>query len=139
MVEPGRYKIVNAQGGTVVDLNTSNNWNIHACAAHGGDNQHWDIEQTDDGHFHIKNAESGGYLAIVDGAPGDGVDAVHWEDPFAWAIWPDENDDSVWRIGVPDSPFHLDLTNHGDSADGTPIQVWGAWEGRNQCWIFEAV
>ncbi|KAH6911019.1 ricin B lectin domain-containing protein [Coprinopsis sp. MPI-PUGE-AT-0042] len=138
MPESGqRYKIINVQGETAVDLNTSNNWNIHGCEFHGGDNQLWDFHQQEDGNWHIQNAETGGFLAIIDGAAGDDVDAVHWGDPFAWAVFQDEQDDSVWRIGVPDSHYHLDLNDNGNSEPGTPIKVWGAWEGRNQCWRIE--
>lgn len=39
-------------------------------------------------------------------------------------------------IQVPGTPFNLDLSNHGDSTPGTPVELWGKWQGANQTWIF---
>ncbi|KAG2003350.1 hypothetical protein CC2G_003959 [Coprinopsis cinerea AmutBmut pab1-1] len=136
-MEPGRYRVINVKGGTALDLDINNNSTVHGWAFHGGDNQLWDFEHIGDNIWTICNANTGGYLAIVNGIAGDGVKAVSWADPFEWAVWPDENDGSVWRIGVPDTAFHLDLSDHGNSADGTAVQVWNASDGRNQCWVVE--
>ncbi|KAH6911012.1 ricin B lectin domain-containing protein [Coprinopsis sp. MPI-PUGE-AT-0042] len=139
MVQSGhRYKIVNVKGGTVVDLNTSNNKSIHAVPFHGGFNQLWDFHRLEDGNWIIQNAETGGFLAVANGKAGDNVDAIHRQDgAFSWNVFKDETDQSVWRIAAANSAFHLDLSNHGDSKPGTPVKVWGAWEGRNQCWRLE--
>ncbi|KAH6896174.1 hypothetical protein BKA70DRAFT_1232074 [Coprinopsis sp. MPI-PUGE-AT-0042] len=88
----------------------------------------------------IQNAETGGFLAVANGKAGDNVDAIHRQDgAFSWNVFKDETDQSVWRIAAANSAFHLDLSNHGDSKPGTPVKVWGAWEGRNQCWRLEEV
>lgn len=41
------------------------------------------------------------------------------------------------RICLPDTVFNIDLTNYGDSAGGTAVEIWGRWEAQNQCWRFE--
>jgi hypothetical protein len=41
------------------------------------------------------------------------------------------------RICIPDTVFNVDLSNHGDAKGGTPVELWGRWEGTNQTWKFE--
>ncbi|KAH6902723.1 hypothetical protein BKA70DRAFT_1228464 [Coprinopsis sp. MPI-PUGE-AT-0042] len=145
MVQSGhRYKIVNLKGGTVVDLNTSNNKSIHAVPFHGGFNQLVRVMHTpraspqqsslmhrlEDGNWIIQNAETGGFLAVANGKAGDNVGAIHRQDgAFSWNVFKDETDQSGWRIAAAHSAFHLDLSNHGDSKPGTPVKVWGASGG----------
>ena len=40
-------------------------------------------------------------------------------------------------IQVPDTPFNVDLSNHGDATPGTPVELWGKWQGVNQTWKFQ--
>ena len=40
-------------------------------------------------------------------------------------------------ICVPNTKQNVDLTNYGNAAPGTPVAIWGRWEGTNQTWRFE--
>ncbi|RXW18262.1 hypothetical protein EST38_g7591 [Candolleomyces aberdarensis] len=135
-VERGRrYRIVNAKSGTVVDLSAKNGVSIAGWNFHGGQNQIWEASE-EGGFWHFKNVSTGKYLALENNNFRDGLKAVGSDNRYNWHIWPDQKDASVLRICVPNTVFNLDLSNHGDSAGGTPIEIWGRWEGRNQCWSF---
>ncbi|EAU81467.1 hypothetical protein CC1G_05297 [Coprinopsis cinerea okayama7 len=134
----GKYKIANVKGGTVVDLDV-NQSKVHAWQYHGNNNQHWEINYQGGNTYSIRNVQTGGYLAVERGTAGEGSNVVVWKDAFMWAIWRDEKDRTVWRIGAPRTPFHLDLSNHGNSSNGNPIKTYGAWDGRNQCWFIEQI
>jgi hypothetical protein len=43
------------------------------------------------------------------------------------------------RIFVPDTEYCVDLSDHGNAADGTIITLWAAWDCGNQAWHFETV
>ncbi|RXW19130.1 hypothetical protein EST38_g6727 [Candolleomyces aberdarensis] len=131
-----RYRIVNAKGGTVIDLSASDGESVVGWDFHGGDNQIWEADSSEDGTWHFKNAANGRYLAIAQ-EPGDGVKVVGSDEPFGWHIWPDEQDASTLRICLPNTVFNIDLSNHGDSTPGTSVEIWGRWEGVNQTWRFE--
>lgn len=38
------------------------------------------------------------------------------------------------RFFIPDTNYNADLADHGNSADKTPVTLWGAWSGQNQVW-----
>jgi len=42
-------------------------------------------------------------------------------------------------IFVHDSKLNVDLSDHGNPTPGTPVTIWGKWEGENQVWRFEQV
>ncbi|KAJ2917819.1 hypothetical protein MD484_g2584, partial [Candolleomyces efflorescens] len=132
-VEAGqRYKIVNAKSGTVIDLSGHDGVSVSGWDDHGGDNQIWEAH-TDGSTWHFRNAANGRYLAIEQ-EPGDAVKVIGSDEPFGWHIWPDEQDPSTLRICLPDTVFNIDLSNHGDATPGTPVEIWGRWEGVNQTW-----
>ena len=46
--------------------------------------------------------------------------------------------DRLDRLFVPNTNFNLDLSKSGDPTPGTPVTLWGKWEGgTNQTWRFE--
>lgn len=32
---------------------------------------------------------------------------------------------------------NVDLTDYGNGTPGTPVAIWGRWDGENQTWRFE--
>jgi hypothetical protein len=38
------------------------------------------------------------------------------------------------RILAHDTPFSVDLSDHGNSTEGTKVELWGRWQGANQIW-----
>ncbi|TEB25738.1 carbohydrate-binding module family 13 protein, partial [Coprinellus micaceus] len=149
VVERGqRYKIVNAKSGTVLDLSSHpppsstytalttclslvNGWNFH-----GRDNQIWEASE-EHGFWHFKNVASGKYLAPKSTQYKDGIKVIASDTRFNWHIWPDKKNPNTLRICIPDTVFNVDLSNHGDAKGGTPVELWGRWEGTNQTWKFE--
>lgn len=133
----GIYRLVNAKAGNVVDLSGGDNTSIIGYDWHGGDNQKWRFEKLHDGPgWVIQNVGTGKFLSLTTNAQ-DGGQVLGTSDPTQWDVRPDEMDPSVYRIFVLNTPFNLDLTDHGNPTPGTPVAVWGAWEGRNQCWRIE--
>ena len=43
------------------------------------------------------------------------------------------------RFLIPGRKVNIDLSDHGNSADKTPITLWGEWAGQNQVWRLEPV
>ncbi|KAK7030862.1 hypothetical protein VNI00_013972 [Paramarasmius palmivorus] len=136
-IQSGRsYRIVNAKSGTLLDLSGTDGVTISGFNSNGGDNQKWYLEQSD-GHWTFR-CGTGKYLGI-NGNVEDGTPVVGVSNPVQWDIWPDEEDSNLHRIFVPGSqnPMNIDLSDHGNSANGTKIQLWYKWEGKNQAWRFE--
>jgi hypothetical protein len=40
----------------------------------------------------------------------------------------------LYRILAHHTVFSVDLSNHGDSTEGTKVELWGRWKGPNQIW-----
>ncbi|KAK7056425.1 hypothetical protein VNI00_002980 [Paramarasmius palmivorus] len=103
---------------------------------HGGENQRWYLEQTEEGHWTLKT-EKGPYLGRY--SEDEGTNVIGTDDPVHWDIWPDRNNGDWFRIYVPGapSPMNIDLSDHGNPANGTPVTLWGEWEGEHQAWVFQ--
>lgn len=41
------------------------------------------------------------------------------------------------RISVPGTDKDMDLSDHGNTTPGTPVELWGRWVAFNQVWYFE--
>uniref|UniRef100_A0A8H8CG26 Ricin B lectin domain-containing protein n=1 Tax=Psilocybe cubensis TaxID=181762 RepID=A0A8H8CG26_PSICU len=133
-----RYVIVNKKAGTVIDLSGTDNHSIIGWERHDGTNQQWETIEVD-GRWHIKNVGNGLYLSLGGAGPNDDVRLVGSEDHYSWELVRDDEDENGIRIKVPDSWHNVDLTNHGDPTPGTPIAIWGRWQGQNQVWYFERI
>ncbi|MFE9222757.1 RICIN domain-containing protein [Streptomyces lavendulae] len=143
LYEGERYVIVNRLSGTVLDSsNTDGGVSVRGWENHGGHNQQW-VLIDNDGHWYIRNVQSGRYLApanhnfddIHDGTPLVGSDA-----PFHFDI--KERDDDEYRMYVAGFPraLNADLADGGNPANGTKVVLWGQVdESRNQLWRFEKV
>ncbi|EIM84727.1 ricin B-like lectin [Stereum hirsutum FP-91666 SS1] len=130
------YTLVNAMSGTALDLSGGDNTSIIGFNFHGGGNQKWMFEQTSQGPWTIRSLETGKYLNI-EGPPSDGAKVVAIDNPQNWDIWHDEQDGSVFRLFIPGTTFNIDMSDHGNATPGTPVTLWGKWEGKNQTWRIE--
>lgn len=111
----------------------------------------WEMERVDNG-WYIKNVKTGLYLSL-EGQALDNTGVIGYSQPFLWHIWDDEEDSNTirWvshvgshgggaftgvpcRICVPNTQQNLDLSDYGNPAPGTPINIWGRWSGQNQTW-----
>ncbi|KAG6834778.1 hypothetical protein H0H93_007433, partial [Arthromyces matolae] len=131
-----RYVLINAKSGTALDLSGTDNVSVLGWEAHRGENQQWELHQ-EDNQWVFRNVHNGKFLGIErrahDNVPVRGVDA-----PVKWNIFPDDRDQSVYRIFVPDTPFNIDLSDFGNPDNGTLVTIWGKSENnQNQTWRFE--
>ncbi|KAF9269189.1 hypothetical protein L218DRAFT_953738 [Marasmius fiardii PR-910] len=134
--ESGRvYIIVNAKSGTALDASDSGA--IHGYQRHGGPNQRWTV--TNNGsHWTFRN-DNGQYLGYDQSQVADGLALYAVNQAVEWDIWPDRNDNSLLRIYVPgwQTAMNIDLSDNGNANNGTPVTLWGEWEGIHQAWRFE--
>ncbi|WP_228566932.1 RICIN domain-containing protein [Nocardia sp. SYP-A9097] len=89
----------------------------------------------------LQNVETDKYLRPAEGRISDGCRVVAGKDPFWWHIFSDEDDLSSFRLYVPDqaTAFNVEVADHGNPLNGTPVQLWGKWSGANQRWRIEQV
>ncbi|KAG1745228.1 carbohydrate-binding module family 13 protein [Suillus lakei] len=129
------YCLRNYQGGTAVDLSGQDNYTIIGYRPHDGLNQAWIFQQdrNKNGWF-IKSSSSGKYLGIK-GDINNGTGVVAVASPIKWDV-KDSDIEGVYgiRILVHGTNFSMDLSNHGNPADRTKVQLWDSWAGANQIW-----
>jgi len=126
------YTFKNVKGETAVDISGADNETVFGYAFHGQGNQQWVFDQSGS-NWTIRSVATNKYLNFR-GDPEDNVRIVATEDSREWDIRPDEQDSSVFRVFVPGTKYNMDLADHGNSANGTPITLWGTWAGANQTW-----
>ncbi|KAG5638070.1 hypothetical protein H0H81_002038 [Sphagnurus paluster] len=99
-----------------------------------GEDKDWVLDNVYD-QWTFKNVGTGRYLEVA-GPTGDGTPLIAVDGPVSWDIWPDDVDSSVYRIFVPNTPFNVDLSDHGNPSNGTRVTLWSKWQGTNQTWRF---
>ncbi|KAA1473290.1 carbohydrate-binding module family 13 protein [Dentipellis sp. KUC8613] len=129
----GTYTITNGQAGTALDLSGGDERSIIGFGFHGQGNQQWTFEQPQGTGWTIRSVATGKFLDI-EGEPGDGTRVVASDCPREWDIWPDDEDSSAFRFFIPNTTYNIDLSDHGNPTPGTPVTLWGKWNGRNQVW-----
>jgi len=131
------YNIVNVKSGTAIDLSGTDERTILGWQRHSGENQKWVVEQHQDGRWTFRNVKFGTYLGYG-GNTQEGAALVASQDATKWDIYKDDHDSSVYRIFVPGAnKINIDLSDNGNPRDGTPVTLWGQWEGKHQTWRFE--
>ncbi|KAI0697195.1 ricin B lectin domain-containing protein [Cerioporus squamosus] len=133
---PGTYVLLNARGGTAVDLSGADNKTIIGYPMHGGPNQQWEFIPT--GHGYIircvrRSSEGHSLYLTTDGSVKHGATIVASPYPVAWNVEPTE--DGI-RISWPNSEFSFDLADWGNSAAGTKIQLAHRREEPCQLWHY---
>jgi hypothetical protein len=129
------YSLRNRQGGTVVDLSGHDNHSIIGHYSHDGSNQAWIFQRDGDQNgWFIKSSCSGQYLGI-EGDAYNGTRVVAVPSPFKWdvKISDVEGVDGI-RILIHGTNYSLDLSDYGNSANNTKVQIWRSWAGANQIW-----
>ncbi|OAX34812.1 carbohydrate-binding module family 13 protein [Rhizopogon vinicolor AM-OR11-026] len=133
------YTLTNCEGGTVLDLSGGDNRSIIGYHDHGGPNQSWIFQRDDSGDniWYIKSAGSGQFLGMEGHINDirDGTKVVAVSSPFRWNI-EDSDISGVQgiRILAHGTVFSVDLSDHGNSTEGTKVELWGRWTGPNQIW-----
>ncbi|KAG6840073.1 hypothetical protein C0991_009185 [Blastosporella zonata] len=99
-----RYHIVNVKSDTALDLSGTDNVSIIGWEKHNGDNQKasrvWELEH-ENNQWTFRNVGNGKYLGIAEGDLENGLALRAVDNPFAWDIFPDHNDNSVYRCVLP--------------------------------------
>ncbi|KAF8547511.1 ricin B-like lectin [Imleria badia] len=138
-IEPDvKYALINDKGGTCMDISGGDNRSIIGYGYHNGPNQKWIFHPVEDKNFHIKSAEGNKFLSIQ-GELKDGQ-AVVADTPYPFYA----EDQPGVEYGIRLSPktnyyLNVDLSDNGNPTPGTPVQLWGRWEGLNQVWKLKRV
>ncbi|GLB42713.1 putative ricin-type beta-trefoil lectin domain-like [Lyophyllum shimeji] len=134
--EGGVYVLVNGKSGSVLDLSGTDGYSILGWNRHNGDNQKWELSRHNN-QWVFRNVGTGRFLGLG-GHVHDNTPVRAVDEPVPWDIFPDERDGSVHRIYVPGTPFNVDLSDYGNTNNGTPVNIWGRNENNtNQTWRFE--
>lgn len=93
---PGTYVLLNARGGTAVDMSGVDNKTIFGYPMHGGPNQQWEFIPT--GHGYIircvrRSAEGHSLYLTTDGSVKHGAAIVASPYPVAWNV--EQTDDGI--------------------------------------------
>ncbi|EPS44443.1 hypothetical protein H072_1564 [Dactylellina haptotyla CBS 200.50] len=138
LTDAQRYRVVNVQSGTVLDLSGTNGKSVSGWKQNDGENQQW-VTLDKKTHWYIQNLDSGKYLGVADPRDlDDGTPLIGVDKPFKWKI--EEHDDGTYRISVAEfpTPITVDLVK-GNSKNGTLVVLWGQHDAKNQRWKFEEV
>ncbi|KAK6344754.1 hypothetical protein TWF718_006711 [Orbilia javanica] len=153
--EGGKYRLINVEGGTVLDLSKTDDISIIGWENNDGDNQKWILGKNVTGQWTFRNAERPTIFLGITTFPGvansatlqDGTRLAGVPEPIGWDIWPDDDDPVYFRISRPGGfmpDLNIDLAN-GKPKNGTPIVLWtkkpntGKKVKKNQLWIFQSV
>ncbi|KAF9244435.1 carbohydrate-binding module family 13 protein [Melanogaster broomeanus] len=128
----GIYSLINVKGNTCLDLSGGDNHSLIGYGYYGGPNQAWIFEPVGRDYY-IKSVGTTQFLAI-EGEPCDGQKVVGSPSPFAWDVEDEPGVQGAVRLLVPGTNFNVDLSDHGNSTPGTPVELWGRWAGQNQLW-----
>ncbi|KAF8421350.1 carbohydrate-binding module family 13 protein [Boletus edulis BED1] len=136
----GIYALINVKGGTCMDLSGGDNVSIIGYGFHQGPNQAWIFQNVGGNHtYYLKSAGSGQYLSVA-GELYDGQRLVASGSPYEWHVEDQQGIDSGVRLSPASNiNFCVDLADNGNPTPGTPVQLWGRWDGQNQVWKLQKI
>ncbi|KAI1793771.1 hypothetical protein LXA43DRAFT_1059765 [Ganoderma leucocontextum] len=134
------YVLLNARGGTAMDLSGADNTSIIGYPMHGGANQQWDFIPCGLGYAIrcVRPSKDGNalYLTVDCGGVRDRAPIVAGVYPVAWTV---EQTEQGIIISWPNSKYVFDLANWGDKAACTKIQLMPLIPGELcQLWHLDA-
>ncbi|KIN98520.1 carbohydrate-binding module family 13 protein [Pisolithus tinctorius Marx 270] len=98
----------------------------------------WIFEHQYNSNYLIKSIGSSLNLNI-EGEPRDGARVVAKPTPFEWHIEDEPSFQQAIRLFVPGTNQNVNLSDHGNATPGTPVTLWGKWNGNNQLWHIESI
>ncbi|KAJ6097521.1 hypothetical protein N7499_001895 [Penicillium canescens] len=136
----GVYTIVNQKSGTYLAIPPYGGVNVIGDAPNDESYQKWNVLERD-GLFHIRNLLNGRFLSFTRGFAGisDGVPVVGNSQEEFFRMELDSGNSGGYRIIVPDTSQCITLSDHGNSAPGTRVELWENCGFTNQIWRFEKV
>ncbi|KAJ6002238.1 hypothetical protein N7522_007465 [Penicillium canescens] len=137
----GVYTIVNQKSGTYLAISSQDGVNVIGDAPNDESYQKWDVELERDGLFHIRNLLNGHFLSFTRGFAGisDGVPVVGNSQEEFFRMELDSGNSGGYRIIVPDTSQCITLSDHGNPAPGTRVELWEKCRLTHQIWRFEKV
>ncbi|KAH9915556.1 uncharacterized protein BXZ73DRAFT_54208 [Epithele typhae] len=120
---PGTYVLVNARGGTAVDLHGADDRTLIGFHKHGGENQQWEFIPCGRGYVIrcVRRAKDGHALYLTtEGGVGEMKAVVASPYPVTWQV---EQDGDAIRVCWPDTKLVWDLADWGNSKLGTKIHL----------------
>ncbi|PCH34833.1 carbohydrate-binding module family 13 protein [Wolfiporia cocos MD-104 SS10] len=133
---PGTYVLLNARGGTALDLSGADQRTLIGFPAHMGQNQQWEFLPSGRGYTIRSACHSlcGLYLSVEQVC--DDAQVIASPFPASWNVQLDEKDGSM-RISWPNTDFVIDLADGGSATPGTKVQLTRAKSGELcQSWKF---
>ncbi|KAI9448740.1 carbohydrate-binding module family 13 protein [Lactarius psammicola] len=129
---------ITSGNGLVLDLSGANHKSILGWDFHGSDNQQWITEKQDDGQWTIRSVRHQKYLGF-ESTPEDGTPLVGLDEPQLWDIEilsdSEDHDNPRVKLWVRGTLLVVEYPKE-NSAPG-PLQLWAAWDGKNQVWVLE--
>ncbi len=139
MWTPGTYVLLNARGGTAMDLHGGDNTNVIGYPMHGAQNQQWEFIPSGHGYVirSVRSSKAGHALYLtVEGGVRNNAPVVASAYPVTWSV--EQTEEGIrWvllkpglpyrrlthlhRISWPNSNFVFDLADWGDSTPGTKV------------------
>ncbi|EIN06525.1 hypothetical protein PUNSTDRAFT_145102 [Punctularia strigosozonata HHB-11173 SS5] len=145
--ETRKYKIINVKGGTYmrVEAATVSGWDFNRLHENEKISFLWTIEKDRrDGQIALQS-DDGKYLGFI-GKPEevrDGTTLILGSHPTFWDVQLAEtvtNEAPAYKIVLPGTDYVVDLSDDGNSKDGTIIHLWKKHsQPKNQEWRFEHV
>ena len=143
MWTPGTYVLLNARGGTAMDLHGGDDTNVIGYPMHGNQNQQWEFIPSGHGYVIrcVRPSKAGHALYLtVEGGVRNNAPVVASAYPVAWNVEQTEEGIRYVRLGLglgllyrrlthsrriswPNSNFVFDLADWGDNAPGTKVRA----------------
>lgn len=134
----GRYRIQSVASGYFLALRDDKQ-TLQQWSGSGALNQQWDVADAGGGYFHLRSAETGKVLEVMNTRDGSGVHAkeqkITGRDQQKWRIVDLGNGQSLI---VARSGKVLDVADNS-RREGTRLQIWGEHRGDNQRFRFDRV
>ncbi len=137
------FNIINKMSGKALDLALSveEGGIIHQWEFHGGDNQAWKLNRTNNGFFSVISKASNKCLEIIGGSYDEGTAVQQWSyfgaEHQQWKFV--EQTDGSYEIIARHSGKCLDAHYPSIYEDGARIVQWDWWSGDNQKWWLKPV
>ncbi|KAK6542489.1 hypothetical protein TWF694_006441 [Orbilia ellipsospora] len=139
--EGAKYHIINAAGGTAIDLSVSRSHVIHGWESHNGENQKWVLGKDNNGQWTLMNCLRPVYFGFT-GKFKNGANIMGTDKPYGWDISQDDELPFYFHISRPNNQrpdLHVDL-GAGKSENGSNLVLWTRYLAsdprRQQKWIF---
>ncbi|KAI0354430.1 hypothetical protein OH77DRAFT_1426006 [Trametes cingulata] len=134
---PGTYVLLNARGGTAVDMSGADNKTLIGWPMHGGPNQQWEFIPSGHGYVIrcVRRSKEGHPLYLTtEAGVGEHIAIVASTYPVSWNV--EQTEDGI-KISWPNTDLVFTLADSGSKNPGTKIQLMRLKSGDpSQLWHY---